>query len=319
MVRSELARCDHRNVMNPGIISRVLRTFISLKVNDITLFLSILTDAAARPYNYPPSWYVSVTIWTSSSSISEIGAQLSTVLPRHLDSVANVSLLYCIYNDLQMLYVCLNELKCHIHRMDPSQVGWKYAASQKVQLTSTAIFAHKACSSVSQKCDFFRQICESLVNQRSHVLKYDAPKLMEVMSMHNSLTEDSFHIICRDIYRVISCFEPVDYQRTARVLVGFHGVLCQSPHRGGWKGVTWRIWRWWTCYLSMFSTIVMSFLTSSTIAWPVISLWRALRRSLFYWISGVATGEWNSWSRLFLSYKKGFLPMLDTSATTTDS
>ncbi|KAK1938717.1 hypothetical protein X943_003749 [Babesia divergens] len=206
MVRSELARCDHRNVINPEIISRVLRTFISLKVNDIPLFLSILTDAAARPYNYPPS------------CLSEIGAQLSTVLPRHLDSVANVSLLHCIYNDLQMFYVCLNELKCHIHRMDPSQVGWKYAASQKVQLTSTAIFAHKACSSVSQKCDFFRQICESLVNQRSHVLKYDAPKLMEVMSMHNSLTEDSFHIICRDIYRVISCFEPVDYQRTARVL-----------------------------------------------------------------------------------------------------
>ncbi|KAK1442859.1 hypothetical protein BgAZ_303770 [Babesia gibsoni] len=182
MLRYELARGRVDDVCNPNIVTRALRAYRSMKVNDIPLFVSILDHAAKQPYDYPPR------------CLSEVGLHLSYLLPRNLDAVA------------EKFAACLDELKLHLSRMDPRQ------------LTNTAIFAYKAITSTVTKSDILSQISQAMLNHRNNMVKYDAPKMMEVLSMHNSLNEECFNTICRDIYRVISLFEPADYQRTARVL-----------------------------------------------------------------------------------------------------
>ncbi|ORM40807.1 uncharacterized protein BXIN_2266 [Babesia sp. Xinjiang] len=104
---------------------------------------------------------------------------------------------------------CLEELKRHLSRMDTPQ------------LTDAAIFAYKAYISGDMKVNFLQQINQAVVKQSPERRTYDAPKLLEVLAMHHTITEECFNAICRDIYRAVDLFEPVDYQRTSRVLVRF--------------------------------------------------------------------------------------------------
>ncbi|GBE61461.1 hypothetical protein, conserved [Babesia ovata] len=194
MVQRDLASRTATEVTNPDVHRRIVRSFCSLKITDIPLFLSILDYITARPYNYSPA------------CISEIGRHLSQVLPRDVDNVSRVKFATSLFQPLQAFGVCLDEIQRHLHRMG------------RRELSDAAAFAYKAYTSSSLKSDFMCQISTLLVRQGYSNVKYDAPKLMEVLSMHNSLNQECFDVICRDIYRVVDLFEPVDYQRTSRVL-----------------------------------------------------------------------------------------------------
>ncbi|ORM40804.1 uncharacterized protein BXIN_2265 [Babesia sp. Xinjiang] len=56
MAKVYLNSQDLNNVADPEISTRVVRAFCTLKINDITLFNTILENVAERPYNYPPAW-----------------------------------------------------------------------------------------------------------------------------------------------------------------------------------------------------------------------------------------------------------------------
>ncbi|GIX64286.1 uncharacterized protein BcabD6B2_37210 [Babesia caballi] len=182
MVRSSLNGGQTADPSDPTVATRVVKAFCTLKVNDVPLFVSILKKVAERPYNYPPS------------CISDIGKHLAFVLPRQVDSIS------------KGFSECLSELQLHLHRMDPRQ------------LTSTAVFAYKAGASSAWKKDFLDQVNQAIVSYGPSRSQYDAPKLLEVLSMHGSLSTACFNTICRDIYHVVNLFEPVDFQRTSRVL-----------------------------------------------------------------------------------------------------
>lgn len=182
MIRSELSLRNHKDAMDPNLVTRVVRAYSSLKVNDIPLAVSVLDNMTEHPYNYPPK------------CISEIGMHLTRLLPRQLKSIHEK------YNN------CLKEIRPHLSRMDARQ------------LTNTAIFVYKAETNTGRKAEFLAEISDALAQKRDGTVKYDAPKMLEVLSMHNSLTEEAFNLLCRDIYRVVSLFEPVDYQRTARTM-----------------------------------------------------------------------------------------------------
>ncbi|GFE54758.1 hypothetical protein BaOVIS_021620 [Babesia ovis] len=173
---------DGANTVDPQVPTRVVRAFCNSKINDIPLFTSILASMSTRPYNYAPS------------CIAEIGKHLSTVLPRSIDTVSKA------------YAKCLQELHLHINRMD------------RRQLTDAAIFAHKGYTDTGCKSDFLKQISKAIVDQDGTRVIYDAPKLLEMLSMHGTVSEQCFNTICRDVYRIVDHFEPVDFQRIARVL-----------------------------------------------------------------------------------------------------
>ncbi|CDR95333.1 hypothetical protein, conserved [Babesia bigemina] len=194
MVRRNMSSLTATDVANPDVHRRIVKAFCSLKINDIPLFLSILDNIASRPYNYTPA------------CVAEIGKHLSLVLPRDADRVSKVELKTSKIQRSQAFGVCLEEVKRHLHRMG------------RRELCDAAVFAFKACSSIAAKSDFMSEVSTMVVRQCPSNVKYDAPKLMEVLSMHSSLDQECFNLICRDIYRLVDMFEPVDFQRTSRVL-----------------------------------------------------------------------------------------------------
>ncbi|KAK2194967.1 uncharacterized protein BdWA1_003559 [Babesia duncani] len=188
-------------IPNPHLTTTVVGIFCKLKVNDVVLFETILDHVSTYPFDYPPK------------CIAEICKQLCVVLPKQIPSIS------------EKFRICWNHICEHLHLLPPHE------------LVNAAVFAYKTLP-VNVKTKVLDDVCGLICNNGLEFHKaYDAPKLMETLSMHHNINDQAFQILTRDIYKVVRDFEPCDFARTARVLVRLINTTAMYQRKLKRKGI----------------------------------------------------------------------------------
>lgn len=170
------------SVVNPYLLTRCLRIYRNLKINDISLFEMALKNIDERPYNYPPA------------CASEICRDLTHLLPKRNVDIENAFERISIYIKLS-----LSNMK-------------------NTSLANVATFVHKAGGNAVWKKEILSLVANAITNNSFDRTQYDIPRLMEILSAHSLLDEKCFQVLCRGIYHIIDDFEPCDFVRISRVL-----------------------------------------------------------------------------------------------------
>ncbi|EUD67343.1 hypothetical protein C922_02049 [Plasmodium inui San Antonio 1] len=174
----------HRNVLNPYLLEKIATSFCKLKINDVILFEHILRHVAIYTYDYPPG------------VLCTLGYLFSSTLPQHYGAINRIykKMMPHIYQNASIL------------NMDT--------------LTKFSSFVHKGTTNRSTKKEFLFRVNDVVkkAENRYSKMMYDVPRLLEILSFHELLDQDSFQIMCKHMHGNIKYFEPCDFNRAARAL-----------------------------------------------------------------------------------------------------
>ncbi|ANQ07655.1 Uncharacterized protein PCOAH_00021190 [Plasmodium coatneyi] len=174
----------HKNVLNPYLLEKIATSFCKLKINDVILFEHILRHIRIYTYDYPPQ------------VLCTIGWLFSSILPLHYGAINR------IYKKM-MLHIYQN---ASILTMDA--------------LTKFSSFVQKGTTNDRTKKEFLFRVNDLIKKADNKYCKmmYDVPRLLEILSLHELLDQDSFQIMCKHMHGNIKYFEPCDFNRAARAL-----------------------------------------------------------------------------------------------------
>ncbi|KJP87114.1 hypothetical protein AK88_03282 [Plasmodium fragile] len=172
------------NILNPYLIEKIASSFCKLKINDVMLFEYILKHIRIYTYDYPPQ------------VLCTIGCLFSSILPLHYGAINRIykKMMQHIYENASIL------------TMD--------------SLTKFSSFVHKGTTSDGTKKEFLFRVNDLVkkVDNKYSKMMYDVPRILEVLSFHELLDQDSFQIMCKHMHGNIKYFEPCDFNRAARAL-----------------------------------------------------------------------------------------------------
>ncbi|CAA9987882.1 conserved Plasmodium protein, unknown function [Plasmodium knowlesi strain H] len=179
-----MLRDAHKNALNPYLLEKIATSFCKLKINDVVLFEHILRHIRIYTYDYPPQ------------VLCTIGWLFSSILPLH-------------YGAINRIY---KKMMSHIYQ--------NACILTMDSLTKFSSFVHKGTTNNRTKKEFLFRVNDLIKksDNRHSKMMYDAPRLLEILSFHELLDQDSFQIICKHMHGNIKYFEPCDFNRAARAL-----------------------------------------------------------------------------------------------------
>ncbi|SBS93777.1 conserved Plasmodium protein, unknown function [Plasmodium malariae] len=174
-----------QNCLTPYLIEKAVSSFYKLKINDIILFEHILKHIDIYIYDYPPS------------VLCSIGFYFSSILPVHYSEI----------------YKIFKKIFLHVQ---------KYMNILNLDsLTKYCCLIHKGTKNKKIQKEILSHINEEIKrnDNKNDKVVYDIPRIIEILSFHNCIDEDSFTILCKHLHIHLKHFEPCDFNRVARALL----------------------------------------------------------------------------------------------------
>ncbi|KFH03052.1 hypothetical protein TGVAND_229620 [Toxoplasma gondii VAND] len=195
--RADLAVSSSRETFqrfSPFSVQELVEIFHRLKVNDVSLLLAALRHVQARMHDYPPS------------CVASIGFCTAQMLPCDASTVRQVHahMLEVLQEAVPLLDLCsLGQLAAFAKKAKPRR--------NRSALRSSVFEAVEA------------RVLELQGDGRT---VFDVGRLLELLSLNGRrVSEEAFHILCRQAHRHLDLFEPQDFCRLARALAR---VKCQG-------------------------------------------------------------------------------------------